>query len=365
MRRAIASWRTRARSSAGAALALALAAACSAAPSPDAQYPADACRRVRLTDAATGLPIVGAEDFAFDRERDRLFIAAYDRKRVERAARSRALAIPEGGIYRVEFSRLVATAGAELQADRLESTGRVAGGLRPHGLSYDAAAGEIAFVNRGYQKIDGRWLMTSRVERLNAELPARTLSGPAPCAANDLVTGPDGAVVSFDHDHCDWRSGVEDLLSLKRSGVADGAGAPLFQGAVYANGLERTRAGEIALAATRENSILILAKTPAGYAVERRIEVSGGPDNLTLADDGGIVAAVHPSLLRLALVRRLGLGRAPSRVVKIDPRSGDVLMLFDDPSGGLFSGATVAVERDGALILGSATDAGLLACEAP
>jgi hypothetical protein len=71
---------------------------------------------------------------------------------------------------------------------------------------------------------------------------------------------------------------------------------------------------------------------------------------------------VHPSIWRYAAALKLGLGKAPSRVVRIDPASAEVEVVFDDPRGDVFAGATVAVERDDVLILGSATDEGLLVC---
>ena len=91
--------------------------------------------------------------------------------------------------------------------------------------------------------------------------------------------------------------------------------------------------------------------------------VPGGPDNLTVSSDGGIVAAVHPSLMAIGLNRRLGVGKAASRIVKIDPETGAVEILFNDPHGELFSAATVAAEWNGGLILGSVTDEGLLFCK--
>ena len=66
----------------------------------------------------------------------------------------------------------------------------------------------------------------------------------------------------------------------------------------------------------------------------------------------------------MALHRRLGIGRAPSRIIKANPQTGAVEILFDDPDGALFSAATVAVEWAGALIAGSVTDEGLLVCRA-
>jgi hypothetical protein len=345
-----------------AAAAIMALSACGVEPAPNAEYQASSCRRIALVDTAAGAAVVGAEDLALDIARGQLIVSAYDRRAVERAAGQRAFSLPEGGLYRVAWTDLLDEDGTA-QAHPLIQRGRVAGGLRPHGFVFDSRASEIAFVNRGYQKIDGRWRMTARIERVGIDgtlAAERPLD--APCAANDVVAGVDGLAVSFDHADCGWRAALEDALKLKQSGLAHIEGAPLFTSAAFANGAATLPSGDIALAATRENALLVLERNAHGYDEARRIALPGGPDNVTANLDGSVVAAVHPAFLRLALHRRLGIGSAPSRVVKADPATGAVTTLFDDPGGGLFSAATAAVEHEGALVLGSATDAGLLVC---
>jgi hypothetical protein len=346
-------------------LAAGLAAAgCSAKTVGEARYGAEDCRRVALLDVATGNSIRGVEDLALDPARDRLYVAAYDRRGVERAVRRKEFSIPEGGVYTVSLSGLVDgrdTAPATAFVRRED----IAGGLRPHGISYNAEIGEIAFINRGYQRLNGRWKMIPRVERIGVR--GEIIVGKeaaTPCAANDLLDEPRLSMISFDHEHCDWRAGLEDAFSLRRSGVVDEDGAPLYDRALYANGIARTADGGIALAATREKAVLLMDERAGGLTLSRRIALPGGPDNLTLATDGAIIAAVHPSLFLMGLHRRLGFAAAPSRIVKADPATNSVEVLFDDPEGALFSAATVGAEWNGALIAGSVTDDGLLVCKA-
>jgi len=186
--------------------------------------------------------------------------------------------------------------------------------------------------------------------------------GSAPCAANDVLVTDRATYTSFDHSACNWRAGFEDLFNLRRAGIADEDGAPLYERAAFANGLARTTSGGVALAATRQNEIVFLKEQSGGLAETARIETPGGPDNLTVSYDGGVIAAVHPSLYRLALNRKHGVGKAPSRIVKADSDTGSLEILFDDPSGKLFSAATVAVETREGLIVGSVTDKGVLVC---
>ena len=52
------------------------------------RYATDQCRRVALEDADTKSLVVGAEDFALDRNAGQLFISAYDRRAAEKAEKA-------------------------------------------------------------------------------------------------------------------------------------------------------------------------------------------------------------------------------------------------------------------------------------
>lgn len=336
-------------------------------------YAADQCRRVAVLDGETGAPLRGAEDMALDAARGLLIISAYDRRAVEKAARQGKAEPPDGGVYVVPLSELFASADASIRATSLIDPETIEGGLRPHGVGYDAESGTLAFVNRAYDDRDGKWRMTPRLERVTLDgerlaeaAPANVKSGVLSCAANDVLLTEQKVFTSFDHGACGWRGGLEQVFNLKRSGLAlDGVG-PVYAKAGFANGLTLTTDGAIVMAATRENALIFFTAQSGGVEEDRRMRIPGGPDNLTLSHDGGVVAAAHPSMLRLALNRKLGVGRAPSRIVKADPETGATTLLFDDPSGRLFSAATVAIEaamETGAgLVAGSVTDEGVLVC---
>lgn len=339
-------------------------ASCGGAATPtDPQYSLEQCRRVAIYNAVDGALITGAEDMAIDRKGARLFISAYDRRASEKAARNKAAAIPQGGVYAVAISDILNARDNALSIRPMVQHSEVGGGLRPHGLTFDEAAGEVVFINRSYQRINHRWRMTPRIERIGAYGEAfMGRSEKAPCAANDIVSVAGRTLTSFDHGDCNWRAGLEDVFALKRSGVAGGDDV-LFEKARFANGLTRTLGGELVVAATREKALLVMKENAAALEPGRRIALPGGPDNLTLASDGGVVAAVHPSLMKMGMHRKLGIGRAPSRIVKADTDNGRVTLLYDDPKGALFTAATVAVEWDDALIAGSVTDSGVLVCQ--
>ncbi len=321
-------------------------------------YTNDDCRRVRLIDAETGDPVRGAEDIAVDRERARLIVSAYDRRKAESAARRGAPHVPEGGLYSVDLAAL--ESGEEAKAKPLVERFAIEGGLRPHGLSLDPKTGEVAFINRSYVQRGRAWRMHPTYFIVSSAGEVLDF-GAAHCAANDILLGA-RIYASFDHASC-VNAGVEDVTGGGQTGIVDLDGKSVFVDARYANGLARKDAETFALAATREKAVLLFEEKPGVFSMTTRIRTPGGPDNLDYAVDGRIIAAVHPDMMRLFFARKLGLGRAPSRAIAIDPKSEKVRVLFDDPSGRLFSAATAAVVEDGALILGSALDEGLLVCK--
>lgn len=332
-----------------------------------AAYSGEQCRRVALVDVETGDVLRGAEDLAADPMRGLLFVSAYDRRAVEKAAGRGAAEVPNGGVYSLPLPDLFDVSNTSVKAISLASPDDIAGGLRPHGMHYDARHQELIFVNRTYQRIDKKWRMMPRLQRIgvNGEVVIGAEPSAIPCAANNVLLTEQQVFTSFDHSSCGWRGGFEAIFNLKRSGVVlEGAGA-VYDRAGFANGLARTSEGDIVMAATREGALIVFSERAGAIEETGRIELPGGPDNLSLAHDGGVVAAIHPSLWRLALNRKLGIGRSPSRIVKTDPETREIEILFDDPSGKLFSAATAAIETKYGMIAGSVTDEGLLVCRVP
>ncbi len=271
--------------------------------------------------------------------------------------------IPEGGVYSASIADFFEPEARSISVALLTAPDQIAGGLRPHGIAFDDYNNELVFINRTYQRFNNKWEMTPRLQRIGAD--GEFYVGPtedAPCAANDVLVTRQQTFTSFDHGRCDWRAGFEDLFNLKRSGLALGRERAVYDGAAFANGLAQTKDGVIVLAATREKALLLMSEQSGSVEEIARIDLPGGPDNLSIAYDGSVVAAVHPSLWRLGLNRKMGVGKAPSRIVKVNPASGSVEILFDDTTGRLFSAATIAVETRDGLIAGSVTDEGVLVC---
>lgn len=337
--------------------------ACAQKAEGEARFAAGECRLVTLIDASSGEAVVGAEDLSFDPLMRRIIISAYDRRKVERDAAKGAPMLHEGGVYAVSLDDL-ATDATSLTVSSIVSRDTVAGGLRPHGVAFDATRREITFVNRSYQKINSHWRMTPRIERAGADGAVFVGDGGAPrCSANDIVVSDERTFVSFDHAACGWRGGVEDLFSSKASGIDLANGAPVFEKARHANGLAILPDRHLALASTRDKSVLVLDERADGFEVVRRIELPGAPDNVTVAENGNIIAAVYPSLFAIGAQRKLGVGRSGSRIVEADPATGETTLLFDDPDGKIISAASVGLMSEGLLVIGSAIDRGIAVCK--
>ena len=329
------------------------------------RFATETCRRVTLIDAHTDELVIGIEDIAFDPMADRLYLSAFDRRAVERAVSARATDIPQGGLYSVPHAALFETNTDALRVEPVIDRSVMAGGLRPHGLDLDFGAREIVFINRAFQKIDGTWRQSTQLARFSFDGAVGGVDHAAQihCAGNDVISASAIALLSFDHAACGRGRFSETVFGLRRSGIIDTHGHTLFDGALFANGLVDLGGGRLALAATREKTVRILTAEGANYTVYDTHALPGGPDNLSLAADGTITAALHPDLVRLALHRKLGKKHAPSRIVALDPKSGAVDILYDDPSGRQFTAATVGLNLGDHLVAGSATDAGLLVCD--
>lgn len=305
-----------------------------------ARFDLSECRHLEFADPRTGEPVVGVEDLALALDGETLILSAHDR---------RDPAAPDGGLYAL----LLASVGDDgkvpvLRLDALREDGLR---FRPHGIAVDPDSGTLAVINR---HADG----VARVEvgqvGPGGWRPDWAIDADRLCRANDLDFGAEGLFVTLDRSDCGMS--LRDLLP----GLGTGAVARLTPDAVlfelsglsFPNGIS---AG--AVAETRAHAI----RWPNG----NRLDLSGGPDNLSLDERGGLIAAIHPSLARLFLMREGVFETAASRIIRITAGGGDIEILFDDPTGRTFSAATVGVMAGDRLVIGSATDSGVLLCEPP
>lgn len=308
------------------------------------------CDRVALTDTESGRTLVGAEDMALMPDGDTLIVSAHDRLALAR----RPDAAPEGGLYQVSLTRLAAGQG---WATPLVPSSSVEGGLFPHGIAVSGDGARLALVNRGR---DGTTSIIAGDLGPGVFTPRHRRGGREVCRANDLdFTGqaPTSLRVTLDRADCgvswaDLRPGATTgrVIALDPAGAAP----PSVEadGLAFANGIAGMWVAE-----TRSARL--------SHLLDRPLSLPGGPDNLTWDETsdgaGGLVAALHPSMLQIAVYIAGYASSAPSRIVRV-ARDRSVEVLFDDPVGALFSGATVGLLRDGVLVAGSVLDAGVMVC---
>lgn len=350
-------------------LVLFAGAACAKRQKAEPQFPLSQCKRVDLFDERLGRLVIGAEDLAVDPATETIFISAYDRHSAEQAARTRADAIPQGGLYAVSLRQLLKTKSESITVSSILDNTAPGDGVRPHGIDFSPAENEVAFVNRGYVLEGKKWRRRAQIEVINPFAPQLSVKDDETpfalthCAANDVLVREEINVSSFDHGSCGAGAIVENVFSVPRSGIMDNLGEVVFGKTVFANGLAMLPDGRIALAATREKAVRLVEVGSNGkWTQSTRIKLPGAPDNLTTDQQGKLIAAVHPSLISLAVQRRWGRGRASSSIVQIDPATASVRQLFLDKKASLFSAATAAVVFNGALVAGSVVDQGLLVC---
>lgn len=311
-----------------------------------ARFTSADCARVAPRDTASGRPLVGIEDMVLLPDGDTLILSAMDRL----ALRWRPETASEGGLYQISLARLAA---GETWAVPLLPAGGVAGGLFPHGIAVSSDGSYLAVVNRSR---DGRVAILAGPLASTSFTPRHVRSDPELCRANDLeFTGETTTALRVTLDRAACGAAWADLSP----GATTGRVIALD---LATSAPPRTELGGLAFA----NGIagLWVAETRGWrlhHLLDRPVALPGGPDNLTWDGAGGLVAALHPSTARIAAYLHGYRDNAPSRIVRVAPDRG-VEVLYDDPDGTLFSGATVAVLRSDLLVAGSAIDAGLLVC---
>jgi hypothetical protein len=311
-----------------------------------ARFTLEECQRIALTDTVTGRAIVGIEDMELLPDGDTLILSALDRLALEWHPDE----APEGGLYEISLARM---ANGDVWALPIVQPGTISGGLFPQGIAVSDDGDRLAFINRAR---DGAVSIVAGSLSRGAFSPRTTRTDPLFCRANDLIFAGGGSMemrVTLDRGSCgvSWEdlkpsSTTGRVISVGLGGVAP----PKIEqtGLAFANGI----AG-LYVAETRGSRLR--------HSLDRAVELPGGPDNLTWDPLGGLIAALHPSLYRLAAYRYGYHDAAPSRIVRVDlDRSVEVL--FDDTGGEVFSGASVAVLADGVLVAGSMRDAGVLVC---
>lgn len=251
--------------------------------------------------------------------------------------------------------------------------------FHPHGLSLFAAADGQMFL----QVINHR-----TPERHTVEIFTLQQAGPgaAPTVrhrgsvSSDLFVHPNGIAAAgpeafyLTNDRGsgpDWMHMVENLLQLARSTVVyhDGRGARVVADNIaMANGIEITADGSTVLVgSTLWRMMLAFTREPSSGTLLRSgsMTLPGGADNIRRDSNGDLWVAAHPNAFAFIGHAMDAEKESPSMILRLsrDIRGAvQMTQAFGDP-GTLLSGASVAAQRDGRLLIGAIFQPTIMDCQ--
>lgn len=328
---------------------------------PSEDYQNLACERHELT--YDGQPVIGVEDMAYDEQSGQIYLSAYDR----RGGNS-------GGIYMLNKNN---------NLDRLPLPSTDPQAYWPHGfyLSHQDNQADLNVIERdlrvkGQQKARISQYSWNTAKPNDIQL-VRRIEDDLLCAANDLTFVPSGFnhesayYITRDHETCGlWRQKWDNVFRPKSSSLlrmrqdAEAKPTVIIKKLSYANGVAPHPYGGLYIGETRAQRLsqqFGTFKTPPHHS-QGNVTLPGGPDNLTVTEQGDILAALHPNLIRFAAFRAGWGSRVKSRFAIIAPDKS--VNTYDVPAD-IMSGATVALKVDKSVYLGGAFDNGIAVCSLP
>ena len=315
-------------------------------PAVPARFSLDECRKISLRDSDTGELVEGAADMAMLPGGGSLAVAA-----IERDDRRR----PFSGLFEVSLFD-IEQRSEEIEVDELVKSYNLDGGVYPEGIAINGEGDRLAIINRIGPD---RRTVIDVVELKDGTIgDSERFRHKAYCRANDLAFDLSGnLLIARDLAHC--RPSINDAFPWNATGLMltltpDGELTASEERYSFPSGIAIGPTGEPIIAETRS------AKLTGGFA---DATLPGGPDNITVDDQGALIIAVHPSVWTLYLYNSGWAFNSPSRVIRADPERSDIEVLFDDPTSELMSAVSVGVMHEEKLYMGSPYDEGILVCE--
>ncbi|MCH2191000.1 MAG: hypothetical protein MK188_08765 [Gammaproteobacteria bacterium] len=310
----------------------------------------------------------GPEDIVIDAANEVAFISADDRRFNRKQLEvDRNADLKEGGIWLLDLAK-EDTQALSLNAD-------VGPRFHPHGIDLLTLADgkrELYVIN--HRSTDEHEVIIFNVADDHSLNLKRRISYPQMISPNDIVAlGEERFFVTNDHGSpsSSFMHTVEEYLGLARSSVTyfDGQnGSYLLKGINSANGIEVSNdmqnlyvaeaIGRSVRRYERHGSDLtswkLIEKLDAGTAV----------DNLSWADDHTLLAGAHPKLFDFISHAKDDSADSPSQVISIDV-GGEVMVrktVYMD-EGAEISGASVATQLNGELLIGAVFENFFLRCK--
>ncbi len=247
-------------------------------------------------------------------------------------------------------------------------------GFRPHGISLLERTGQPSLLFAISHRADGTEAVEIAEQDANGALrPKATLRDPA-------FTHPN-AIAAVDADRfylVNDRRTAGRWESLRGMMLRDGDATLVFHDGksarvlvddlAYPAGLALSPdGGKLYVPEALARTLRVYARNPADHSLrlEETIDLGAAPDNLAVDEDGVVWIAAHPKLLRFVAHARDPRERAPTQVLRFDPREkGDARLTqvyLDD--GQQISAGTVAANWRGQFLIGALLDKKVLICK--
>jgi arylesterase/paraoxonase len=300
-----------------------------------------------------------SEDMQIDRERGVAYLSLLDRDTVYRGGPG------NGSILLLDLNLADPAPRAAMSFDPAN--------FRPHGLSLLKRTGQPTRLFAVSHPADGSQAVEiAERDPGGAFVPRRTVRDPAFVHPNAVAAvGAEQFYLVNDRLAPDtWR---ERFNLLGRSGDGtlvyfDGQKARvLVKDLAYPAGLALSPDGaQLYVAEAVAQALRIYARDAASgeLRLTRTLELGTAPDNLNVDPDGVVWIAAHPRLLRFVAHARDARERAPTQVLKFDPRrpeAGAVPVYTDD--GMQLSAGTVAAPWRDQFLVGALLDKKVLICK--
>lgn len=240
--------------------------------------------------------------------------------------------------------------------------------FRPHGIDYlvdtdgqeylfainHADAGDAVMVFR----LEGDALVLQR----QVAFREKTLNDLTAVAQDRFYVtvdhGSDNAFVNMVSDYLRIPTGRVDYHDGTKSTVA-------ASGIAFANGIAVTPDRKrLYVASMLAGKVIAFDIHAGGLKRAAELDIPGSPDNVTLLEDGSLLVAAHPQILKLAKQNRDHAALAPSRILRISDPGAErmqVTTVFSD-SGKLQSSASVALSVGREIAIGSIFGGHVLVC---
>ncbi len=309
-----------------------------------------------------GMP--GPEDITVNRAQNLLYVSSHNRRNADE----------EGKLFAIDLSK----PNAELRPIPLNVN--YPPHFKPHGISWLQVGAKQRLVVISHPLLDGDDQMHTIEVFEGSGLDfahVQTLRSPLLVSPNDVQAMPDGRIfVSNDNSAArGWQRSADNLFRRKTSRISfyDGKqwsyiGRPVAAG----NGvLVKQEAGKEYLyrSAFFENAVVKyeIVQTAQGTTDLQevaRMDVTYGPDNLELDEQGNMLVPLHPPVFRFTMHSASPQQKSPSQIAKINLANQQVTTLYQN-DGSEISAASTAVVHGQRMILSQVFEDFLLVCPRP